>query len=92
MNEAAKPDRQHERSQARGTQSSPEEPPEEVRYSIEELTDHAQSLLGVSTHAVAGALVGERRKSLTLDEAKDAVNAFLGHEEERDPATVEAGS
>jgi hypothetical protein len=76
----------------RGSQSSPERVPEEVRYDLDELREQSQLLLGVSPAALAGALIGERRKSLTLDEARDAVAEFMGRDEEKDPATVEAES
>lgn len=72
--------RPHERAHQRGSQSSPGDAPDEVRYPVEELRESSRNLLGVSPHAVAGALVGERRKSLTLEEAKDAVNEFLKRE------------
>lgn len=86
MPEDPKPARQHERA----SQRQHEEVQEEVRYDLDELRESSQLLLGVSSHVVAGAVASERRKSLTMDEAKDAVQAFLGHEEEKDPATVEA--
>lgn len=78
--EKATPDRAAERSAARGSQSNPEATPEEVRYPLDDLKADAPHLLGVSPHAVAGAMFGETRKTLTLDEAKERVDAFLGRE------------
>lgn len=76
----AKPDRAVERSDARGTQSNPENPPEVVTYTREELTEAARHLLGVSPHAVAGGLADSDRKTFTLDDATALVNDFLGRE------------
>lgn len=75
--EAAKPDRQAERAAARGTQSNPTAVPEEVRYTVEALTEAAPQLLGVSRHALAGALYGATKRTFTLDEAKGLVSKFL---------------
>lgn len=66
----------------RGSQSSPDNPPEEQRFTVEELRSGARGLLNTSPHAVAGALSGERKKTFTLDEAEAAVKAFLKREVE----------
>lgn len=78
----AKADKAHEAASRRGTQSSPEKTPEEVRYSEQELREGAQGLLGVSPHAVAAALYGQTRKTHTLAEAERLVNVYLGRAEE----------
>lgn len=62
------------------TQTTPppkqEEKQEELRYSVEELTESARTRLGVSPHAVAGAFAGVRTKTFTIDEAKARVAKF----------------
>lgn len=70
------------KADARGTQSNPDADvtPEEVRYSEEELRENAGPLLGVSPHAVAGALYDSGRKTHTLEEAQTLVNDFLKRE------------
>lgn len=78
--ENATPARAVERSDARGTQSNPGTKPEEVRYAVHDLVQDAPHLLNVSPHAMVGALYGESRKTLTLDEAKERVDAFLSRE------------
>lgn len=55
--------------------------PEEVTYTEEQLREGARNLLGVSTHAVAGALSAGSKKSYTIDEAKTLLDAFLANEE-----------
>ena len=76
----AAPARAAERSAARDSQSRSEATPDEPRYSPEALQEDARSLLGVSSHAVAGALYGETAETFTLDEAKGLVEAFLTRE------------
>lgn len=87
---AATPARDVERSAARGPQSRPEATPEEVRFTVEQLHDDSAALLGVSTHTVAGAVYGEKRKSLTLDEAKKLVDVFLTRKAEHADPIEEA--
>jgi hypothetical protein len=76
----ARPDRAQERAASRGSQSSPDSAPEEVRYTADDLAESAPQLLGVSRHALAGALYGSKKKTYTLDEAKSLVNKFLKRE------------
>lgn len=80
--ERARPDRQQARAAAAAAPS--ETSPEEVRYTVEELVENARGLLGVKRAAVVGGLAGESRKSFTLTEATDAVNAFLKRAPEMD--------
>lgn len=62
------------------TASAPNE--EEQRYTEDELRNNARSLLGVSPHAVAAIFVGEERQTLTLAQAKKAVDKYVKHEQE----------
>lgn len=55
---------------------------EELRYSEDELRENARSLLGVSPHAIAAIFVGEERQTLTLKQAKQAVDKYVKREQE----------
>jgi hypothetical protein len=78
----ATPSRGAEKAAARGTQSNPENVPEEIRYSYDELFEGARGLLKVSRYAVAGALGGLSQKTFTLEEASKLVNTALKREHE----------
>jgi colicin import membrane protein len=49
---------------------------EEPRFEIEDLLANARTRLGVSRYVAAGALSKEKRKTLTVSEAKEQVDAF----------------
>lgn len=57
-----------------------EEADAEPTYSTEELIDSARSRLGVSPHAVAGALHKGTKAHFTIDEAKQRLDEFLSSE------------
>lgn len=77
----AKPDRAAERAAARGTQSSPDRVPEEVRYTVDDLRENPR-LLGpnITEPAIAGALFGATKKTWTLDEVRGRLDEFLTRE------------
>lgn len=78
---AVRPDRSAERAAARGTQSSPDRVPEEVRYTVEDLRENPR-LLGpdITEPAIVGALFGSAKKTWTLDEVRDRLREFLTRE------------
>ena len=47
------------------------------RYSREELLANAEALFSVKPEVLAGALHGNERKELTIEEAKQLVDQFL---------------
>lgn len=53
---------------------------EEPRYSIEEILARPYDLTGHGAVAVAGALAGETRQTLTEAQAKEAVKKFMRSE------------
>lgn len=78
----AKPDKAQERAARRGSQSNPENAPEEVRYSVDDLMDNPR-LVNTNSRAIAGAFAGVTSpKTFTLAEASERVNAFLTRPEE----------
>ena len=84
----AAPDRAQERAARRGSQSSPDREPEEVRYSVEQLTENPR-LVNTNARAIAGAFHGVTEpKTFTLEQAAERVNDFL----KRPAATEEATS
>lgn len=55
-----------------------QEPADLPRFSHEQLIESGPRALGVAPFVVAGALAREKKKELTMDEAKRAVKRFLG--------------
>lgn len=75
--EQPKVDREQERAAKRGSQSNPENVPEEVRYSVEELMENPR-LIRTNSRAIAGAFHGVTSpKTFTLDDAAKRVQEFL---------------
>ena len=60
--------------------STDETEKEEVRYSVDELVERSRDLLGEGKIATSGALAGESRQTLTIEQAKDAIRKFLRSE------------
>ena len=50
---------------------------EEPTIPVERLIEEADAFLGVTPAVAAGALSTEKKKNLTIDEAKDAVEEWL---------------
>lgn len=58
---------------------------EERRFTVDELKERARSTLGVSPHAVAGALSGEKPdKRYSVEQAEKKLKSFLGNQVEDD--------
>lgn len=57
------------------------------RYEVAHLIEESRSLLGVGRHVAIGAFHGEERETLTLNQAKQNVSAFL-----KRPGTEEAAA
>lgn len=54
-----------------------EDEPEERSYTKERLIAESGAFLGKPAHVVAGAFHGERRKHLTIPQAREAIESFL---------------
>lgn len=72
------------------TSKKPEAPPERdhaaTKHSVDVLVSDAGAMLGVAPHVVAGALATGNKQSYTLEDAKAAVESFLGRDVKSDPA------
>ena len=51
--------------------------PDAPTYTVERLIDESHAFLGVPSHVMVGALHGNKKKTLTLSEAKKAVEDWL---------------
>lgn len=58
---------------------------EPERFPIQQLADEARAYLGVSRHVAAGAFYGEKRTTLTIDEAKKLVEKFSNRKATKKP-------
>lgn len=57
--------------------------PEAPTYHVDRLIAESTDFFGVESHVLEGALAlkGGTKKNLTREEAQDAIDAYLGHEE-----------